>query len=309
MLMLTKIFPALYYQGHQLKTGPAYFGELRDANDLLNDAPALHQRMAEDGYLYLPGLLDRDKVLTARRSVLQRLWDEGALDTNAPLLEGVLKPDVRLAFRADLAARNPEVETLLYDGEMMHFFHHFLGGPATHFDFTWLRAKSNGAETATTPHCDIVFMSRGTQDLYTAWTPLDDVSYEMGGLMVLEGSHQRKDVLGEYWEFDVDTYCVNGEKEDETMKWSWSKTGGSFSKDAIDVREQIGGRWLTKEFAMGDVLIFCMQLLHASMDNQTNRVRLSTDTRYQLAAEPLDPRWIGENPIAHSSDAKQGLIC
>lgn len=38
-------------------------------------------------------------------------------------------------------------------------------------------------------------------------------------------------------------------------------------------------------------------------------LRLSTDTRYQLASEPVDERWIGENPIAHGLDAKKGMIC
>jgi hypothetical protein len=305
--MLTTTFPALYYRGLQLR--PTMVGELRNANDLLDDAQALRNRMAEDGYLLLRGLLDQEKALAARRSVLQRLWDQGQLDPAYPLMEGVLKADVRLAFRPDLAARNPEVERLLYEGEMMAFFDHFLGGPATHFDFTWLRAKSAGPDTATTPHCDIVFMSRGTRSLYTAWTPLGDISYEMGGLMVLERSHRRADVLGEYWEFDVDAYCINSEKEEETRKWSWAKTGGSFTKDALGVSEQLQSRWLTSEYQLGDVLIFNMQLLHASMDNQTNRVRLSTDSRYQLASEPLDYRWMGENPPAHGPEARQELIC
>jgi len=45
------------------------------------------------------------------------------------------------------------------------------------------------------------------------------------------------------------------------------------------------------------------------LDNQTNKVRLSTDTRYQLASEPIDERWIGENPPAHGPAGKRGLIC
>jgi hypothetical protein len=307
--MQTQTFPPLYYRGQQLKTTPAYYGELREATHLLDDVPALHQRLQEDGYLLLRGLLDRAEVIEARRSVLQRLWDQGVLDTTYPLLEGVLKPDVRVAFRPDLTIGNAAVEQVVYAGPMMRFFDRFLGEPATHFDYTWLRAKSGGPDTATTPHCDVVFMNRGAKELYTAWTPLGDVDYTMGGLMVLEGSHRRADHLGEYWEFDVDTYCVNSEKEQESRKWSWANTGGSFTKDAIGVREQIGGRWLSHEFRMGDVLIFSGRLLHGSLDNQTNRIRLSLDTRYQRASEPQDHRWIGPNPVAHGPDARQGLIC
>jgi hypothetical protein len=60
-----------------------------------------------------------------------------------------------------------------------------------------------------------------------------------------------------------------------------------------------GGQWQTSAFKAGDVLIFGMFTMHGSLNNTTNLFRLSTDTRYQLASEPVDERWIGEDPIAH----------
>ena len=42
-----------------------------------------------------------------------------------------------------------------------------------------------------------------------------------------------------------------------------------------------------------------MTTIHASLDNQTDRVRLSSDTRYQRASQPADTRWIGANPPTH----------
>jgi hypothetical protein len=42
-----------------------------------------------------------------------------------------------------------------------------------------------------------------------------------------------------------------------------------------------------------------MFTMHASINNQTNRYRLSCDTRYQRADEQADERWVGEDPIAH----------
>ena len=59
-------------------------------------------------------------------------------------------------------------------------------------------------------------------------------------------------------------------------------------------------RWLTTDYRAGDLLVFSMYTTHCSLDNTSDRIRLSSDTRYQLASEPLDERWIGENPIAHS---------
>lgn len=301
--------PPLYYGGRQLITEPTHFAELRSSHHLLDNAAALRARMQEDGYLFLPGLLDVDAVMGARRSVLEKLQAEGALDPNRPLMAGVAAPDVHFTFRPDLANGNPVIHDLLYTGTAMRFFEAFLGGPVLHYDYTWLRAKAPGPNTATSPHCDIVFMNRGTKQLYTLWTPLDDIPYELGGLMILEGSHRKVEHLGDYWEFDVDSYCVDGKNDKAHEQWSWSATGGSFSKDAIGVRQQIGGRWLSTEYKAGDVLIFNMFTLHGSLDNRTDRIRLSTDSRYQLQGEAVDERWIGAQPVGHGPDAKIGLIC
>lgn len=39
-------------------------------------------------------------------------------------------------------------------------------------------------------HVDSVYMSRGTDELYTMWTPFGDVNVEMGTLAVCEKSHK-----------------------------------------------------------------------------------------------------------------------
>jgi ectoine hydroxylase-related dioxygenase (phytanoyl-CoA dioxygenase family) len=64
---------------------------------------------------------------------------------------------------------------------------------------------------------------------------------------------------------------------------------------------------------MGDALIFTLRTVHAGTDNETDRLRLSTDSRYQRADLPIDERWVrgsgGEDPIGHGLAAKQGKIC
>ena len=85
--------------------------------------------------------------------------------------------------------------------------------------------------------------------------------------------------------------------------------GGWLSKDAVKLRKRLGGRWLTTDFKAGDALIFSMFTVHTSLDNHSNTIRLSSDTRYQLASEPVDERWIGEKPIGHGPAGKKGMIC
>ena len=67
-----------------------------------------------------------------------------------------------------------------------------LRGPTRSLDYTWLRVKQpGGVPDASNPHCDSIFMDRGSKNLITAWTPFSDIAIEMGGLMVLEGSYRR----------------------------------------------------------------------------------------------------------------------
>jgi hypothetical protein len=52
-----------------------------------------------------------------------------------------------------------------------------------------------------------------------------------------------------------------------------------------------------------------MFTVHTSLDNHSDRIRISSDTRYQLASEPVDERWVGEQPPGHGPSIKQGMIC
>jgi len=303
--------PKLTSQGLELETSAESFGVLRDSTDVLEDAGALRERMAEDGYLYLPGYLDRDLVFRARKSVTARLAAEGLTDPAYPADEVVAHPDSGLKFKPDLAHDNEPLHRLLYGGRMMEFYQRFLGGPVRHYDFTWMRAVAPGHGTQ--PHGDIVFMGRGTHDLYTAWTPLGDIDFHLGGLIVLEGSNRLENVREEYLTRDVDEYCENVEGEEEYARtnqdmhgWRWD---GSLSEDPVELREQLGGRWLTAEYRAGDLLTFDTHTIHASLDNRSERIRLSSDSRYQLASEPIDERWIGEAPIGHGPGGKRGRIC
>ena len=309
--MRNTTLPKLTAQGLELETSAESFGLLRDSTDVLDDTSTLKERMAEDGYLYLPGYLDRKLVLQARESVTDRLAAEGLTDPAHSADEAVAHPDSGLKFKPDLAHDNEPLHRLLYGGRMMEFYERLLGGPVRHYDFTWMRVVAPGHGTQ--PHGDIVFMGRGTHDLYTAWTPLGDIDFQLGGLIVLEGSHRLQSVREEYLTRDVDEYCENVEGEEEYARttqdmhgWRWD---GSVSEDPVQLREQLGGRWLTAEYRAGDLLTFDTHTIHASLDNRSERIRLSSDSRYQLASEPIDERWVGEAPVGHGPEGKRGRIC
>lgn len=306
--MSTTLEPLLTARGQEIDPDPSKFGRLRSSIDLAGDAQALRERMQEDGYLFLPGLLDRELVLEARSELTSRLAAEDLLDPSYPAIEAVARAGVNITFRPDLALNNPALNRVLYDGAMMDLYHCFFGESVRHFDFTWLRAAAPGKNTS--PHCDIVYMGRGTFDVLTAWTPLGDIGIEDGVLMILEDSFKKRETIKDYLGRDVDTYCSNGPNaasiERGEIMWEWD---GVLDHDVAGLRDRLAGRWLTADFKMGDLLTFTMATIHASLDNHSNRIRLSSDSRYQRASEPADERWIGANPPGHGLAAKRGRIC
>jgi hypothetical protein len=307
-------------RGAVMDMSPEAFGFLRSSIDIVDDVEALRARMTEDGYLFLPGLLNREQVIAGRRTILERAATEGILDQEFPVADGILKKGVNPYFRPQYTQENSDLLRVVYDGSMIAFFDRFFGEPTRHFDYTWLRAVGPGPGTS--PHCDIVYMGRGTFNLVTAWTPFGDIPLTVGGLMLLENSHCRRDLTSDYLQQDVDSYCQNGPNatliREGNMHWehwrNWRTKGadwdGAISNNPVALRQEFGGRWLTcPEYRMGDVLLFSMATVHGSIDNQTQVLRLSTDTRYQPASEPVDERWIGDKPIAHGITAKRTKIC
>lgn len=294
-------------QGVPLDLNPDAFGFLRETH-ADESVDVLHQQMEEDGYLYLREFWNRDKVQAVRDSLTGQLAKLGFLKPGTPPDEARFDGrEVGRAMGNPLNQRDPLLRDLVFGSRITDFFQSFLGGPVRHFDFIWFRTKGHGLGSPI--HCDLVYMGRGTHNLYTTWVPLGDVSLQMGGLLVLEGSHRKGEQLKPYLSRDVDEYCTNREDAADYAsgkKW-WD---GTLSKNAIALRQSLGGRWLTSpEFRMGDAMMFNMTLVHGSLDNQTDRFRISTDTRYQLAAEPIDARWVGENPPGHVASQRQGRVC
>lgn len=296
-------------QNRDLDRRPESFGELECSASLLDNPSALRERMRENGYLFLRGFFAREDVLAVRRTVVSRLAASGMLEPGTDPILAIARKDVDLKFLPELAEDNRELDNLLYRGRIMDFYRDLFGEDVRHFDYTWFRAVGPGKGTQ--PHCDVVYMGRGTRDrLYTAWVPIGDVPTEVGGLMILEDSHKQADRLRTYLDRDVDAYCTNGRHAEDIetgrKTWEWN---GALSNNPVSLREKLGGRWLTTAFRAGDLLTFPMQTVHASLDNPSDRVRLSSDSRYQPVSEPADERWIGEKPVGHSLAGKRGRIC
>jgi hypothetical protein len=311
---------ALTSCGYPLDTSEHAFGDLRDSSFLLSDPESLRARLGEDGYLYIRGYFERDDVLEVRRELVTRMLKFEMLEPGTDPMDAIIR--VKKSENApspgnnDFAKDNAILERFLYSGRNMEFYRRFFGEEVLHFDFTWMRMMARG--NGTQPHCDVVYMGRGTREkLMTAWIPMGDALREMGGLMILEGSHLQHERLRNYLDRDADGYCSNapdaakieaGLREGKDLRSSKFKMS-YLSKNPVTLREKLGGRWLTTDFQAGDLLTFTMHTVHASTDNRSERWRISTDSRYQPASLPADDRFVGEKAWKHDFSKMRGQIC
>ncbi|MNI03540.1 Phytanoyl-CoA dioxygenase (PhyH) [compost metagenome] len=269
-----------------LTMGGPYLTELRSSNEIEHDMDALRLRLQEDGYLLLRGFHDRNQVLTAKGEFLRKLHDMGRLDADAALEDGIVNADNKSVTwskgEGELKRDFPTFLEVVNSSKVMSFFDQLLGGTTMTYNNKWPRAIGTGGNTGA--HYDIVYMGRGTKQVYTLWTPFDDIPLERGTLAMCLGSQHYEKIKQTYGEMDVDR---------DNVATGW------FSDDPIEIVDTFGGQWATTSFEAGDVIIFGMYMMHASLNNATNRYRISSDTRYQLASEPVDERWIGEKPKGH----------
>jgi hypothetical protein len=276
--------------GIELDTDPDKFGELEDSSPLLGSVDELRSRMQKCGHLFLRGFLDKDLVLAARREILEKVASADGLDSRFPLMDGISNGNAKAydtfsptEYAASLITGSA-YERVCHHPKLLNWFEHFLGGAITPHDYFHLRIMRVG--DASGFHYDRVYFY-GAPNLYTCWIPLGDVPLDNGPLMLLEGSNHIKELIQDYGAHNIHRQA------DPRFP------GGMLSKNPIELQNRYGGRWLSSNFHAGDVVIFPMFTLHGSMDNSSphNRLRVSSDSRYQLAAEPIDERMIGKVPF------------
>ncbi|HEY0828167.1 MAG TPA: phytanoyl-CoA dioxygenase family protein, partial [Bacilli bacterium] len=114
----------------------------------------------------------------------------------------------------------------------------------------------------TPPHQDFLHI-QGTPVTWTCWFPLGDCPVELGGLAILEGSHQQG------------VFQVTGHEG----------AGGLES-----ILCELNLEWATDHYEPGDIIVFHSHTVHKALPNQRrDYIRLSCDFRYQPADQVIDP--------------------
>ena len=243
--------------------------EFSDSSCELGNFEALRRSLDHSGYLFLRSVLNRERLLRVRQEILELCREHGWLDSCAPLLDGVYSgvpfPDYNREYMPmyRMLLRLESFNRLARTSELMDLFANLLQGKVLCHPRVIARVSfpMNYAFT-TQPHQDFHYI-RGTTETYTAWIPAGDCPHELGGLALAEGSHR----LGY---LPHDPAVGAGGRGIQTSK--------------------LKVRWLAADFRQGDVLIFHSHTIHGALENHSpDRLRLSLDYRYQLAANEIHP--------------------
>jgi ectoine hydroxylase-related dioxygenase (phytanoyl-CoA dioxygenase family) len=242
-----------------------------DSSHLLYDVDALQQRFHRDGYVYLPRLLDTHILLELRRQIVAICDDCGWLKPGAdpmtatawtvPKVEG----EEEYFQVYDRIQRLQDFHALAHTPAVMTLMKALLGESAFPHPLSIARLVfPENRDWSTPPHQDFV-NNQGTKDLYACWIPLSDCPMSMGSLAMLEGSHKMGLLPVEY------------------------ALGAGHRQSSLP-EEVASMQWLANDFALGDVIVFHSLTIHRALPNDSDRMRISVDFRYQAEGQNITER-------------------
>ncbi len=238
-------------------------------------APAedLRAIIEQQGYLFFRGLIPVEDVLVVRRDVLELCRDAGWIDASRPLMDAGVAPGVE-----PLTEGKPAYMAVYRQVLRLPRFHDFPNHPAAMAiarkllgDEVLVHPRRIGRLTfpnyteATTPAHQDFFYIRGSVDTYSVWTPLGACPITLGGLAVWPGSHRQGFI-------------------EHSVRHPGAVGGRGVT---VDEREAI---WHTTDYQAGDALFFHAYTIHKALPNLSgDRLRISTDNRYQRPTDAIDP--------------------
>jgi len=261
-------------------------GHLTESSLKLDNINELQRRLRDDGYIFLRNALDLDDAFSARQEILETLVDVGEIKT--PAIEGIFTGSSRRLERPEglgpfwkAVSEGQGIRQLTHGKQLKQIMTELFGQESRPHDYIFIRVAPVGRATGL--HYDYPFFARGSDQIYTVWIALGAISIEEGPLIVVQDSTTFLDLIKSSREIDYD---------------STSSPKVMVKMDPISLAKERQVKLLTASFQAGDIVVFGMNTLHGSMDNNSTvgQVRLSCDVRFQPASDPLDERYFGSDP-------------
>jgi hypothetical protein len=239
-----------------------------DSTDIINNPEEMSQRASRDGYLYIRGLLPRDKLEDLRMLWLEISRRGGWVNTDSPLEEAFadlngfcVEPQPEYLKTYGQIYKLQEFHAIQHHPNLVGLFERLLGGPVLpHPAIIGRTIFPQKEEFTTPPHQDFIPI-QGTTETYTAWFPLSDLTPERGGVKLVPGSHTKG-----IYQFEP-----------------------ALGAGGLGITDDLGDNWVYSPVAQGDVVVFHSLTVHQGIPCAGKHLRISVDARYQLASEPINP--------------------
>ena len=281
---------------------------MNDYKVLLETDPTIAARelstsYADNGYVFLRGVLDAAKIERVRDQVIGELkrhgfarpessdfplWSEKSPESDEMLPNGSIIGSLAASGILGELSRVPELLAAL--GKI-------LGGDIFAWQDSDARLRivlgdkvSRDGDSAGGPQFS--FSTPPHQDYYffrpvrfcTVCIPLMDISEEVGGLAIRENSHHEG--LHDIWWKGKEFLGMATSPE---QAHSWKEMGAvSVAGDTDPSDEDRHKSWFRSDFQVGDALVIDNLMIHAGVPNQSDVIRLSADFRYQLKGTPTN---------------------
>jgi Phytanoyl-CoA dioxygenase (PhyH) len=237
--------------------------ELTDSRALFGDRQALRSRIAEQGYVFLRGLLDPEEARAVGRTGLGCLqdsgWTEGGYDPEtAPARTPVRAVRMRDAFGDPGYQRilaDPGFNRIAFRPPLTDLMAQILGPSGICYPLKLPRIVYPATVVPRQPGNVVHQDYRAVQDMFTCWLPLCEVPRTLGGLALRPGSHHS-------------------------------------SRVRHRPLTELERGWLTTDYLPGDVLVFHCLTTHAALPNRSDRMRFSAEYRWQLSDQPVPQRLV-----------------
>lgn len=262
----------LVSNGFTLDSTPKRLGWL-EPTDAGLPPKQLWETYRQHGYLWLKGFFERDVILAFRQYFFDTIFS-GAK-----------------SFFEIVSSQ--EYANFCSMPRLWNFYQAFLEGQPYLHKRKIIRFTHPGEEHCTGGHYDLIYLRAGTDKLCTSWIPLGDIPVEMGGLIYLEYS----DAVGRQMEAEFRVKNAQLPPQERISAYNRNmREAGWISTNLVDMADRFKSRWLSADYEAGDMVIHSPYMIHAATQNRDplNRMRLSTDIRFQRSDDAIDQRWAND---------------
>ena len=284
---------SIFASGNQLDMRAHRLGQLQSSSPQ-EPLSALRSTFANNGYLFLRGLLDPHLVKSFRGWVFENLAQSGLLKPGTDPALGLANLngfDKSLADRRLMSiVRSARYENFCSQPDLTNFIDQFIGGMSYLHKRKLIRFTAPNTDVSTPAHYDLIYLRGGTSNIVTAWIPIGDISVAEGGLVYLSNSH----ALGVQMEKEFRLKSADLSPQEQINAYNRNMSeGGWVSNNLPEMADKFDTQWLAADYQAGDVVLHSPFMIHASTNNNSpqGRLRLSTDIRFQNVDDEIDARW------------------